>query len=240
MEIPDRKNYRFIVEIIKVTFPDGKRRTVPTVFYDIEGQTFFPNQKLIKEVLSEVDLEYSNLLSKYRGSNNNLNELLNDFFEKISKYAIIKGETIRTLSEDLQLRPNKIKQEIFKTKWYNNLIENIVRDFRKGNKKDPILYAESIRQLVELVGKSEASKLLENKGVKIGRSALDGLCRVGGEVPRIKELIRNGDLKLTLVWELPRVREDARVKIAESLVGLKYNEAKEKLKKIKRTLAKKY
>ncbi len=236
MRIQDKKNYRFIVEIIKVTFPDGKRRTVPTVFYDEEGLTFFPNQELIKEVLSVIDFEYSNLLSKYKSGNNSLNELLNDFFEKISKHAIIKGETVRTLSEDLKLRPNKIKREIFETKWFNSLIENIVRDFRKGNKKDPILYAESIRQLVELVGKTETSKLLENKGIKIGKSALDGLCRVGGEVPRIKELIRNGELKLTLAWELPRVREDLRVKIAESLTGLRYNEAREKLKQTKKEI----
>ncbi|RLI81070.1 hypothetical protein DRP04_06940 [Archaeoglobales archaeon] len=230
-----KDRYRFIVELVKLTFPEG-RRTVPVAYYDDKGLTYLPMSDTLNRVLREIEAKYSDFLELYEDNGYNVRDSLDWFFHEIWNYSIIRGENLPDiLSEDLKVRKSKIKREILNTLWFKDLVDYTKKNCRKLKKSDPVTYAECIRQLVELLGKNEVLNLLKKQGVKIGKTALEGLARVGGETPKIKQLIREGKLPLTLAWELPRVDGEEREKIAEELVQLKnYRKQKERLKEIKK------
>jgi hypothetical protein len=75
---------------------------------------------------------------------------------------------------------------------------------------------------------------MNKEGIKIKRSTITALCKIASETPKIKALIREGKLKLTLAFELPNIKEKDREEIAEQISGVTYEEAKNVLKKMKR------
>jgi len=153
--------------------------------------------------------------------------------ENISQYIIISGKFHEIIAQDLNLKSEKVEKEVYETSWFKELIHYVIEDFRKKKKVDPIKYAEAVRQLVELMGIEKTLDLFEKKDVKIGRSTIRGLARIGGEIPEIKELIRKGKLRLTLAWEIPPIDRDERIRLAKKLSSLNYIKSKEYLKSMK-------
>jgi len=228
-------NYRFIVEILKITYPKGERKTGFTAVFDPEDQVYLPDTDTLNEVLPKLDKEYQKLIESYSigrtaKTKRNLIDLLDSFLRKISTYVIIKGELLKYIAEDLGLNMNDLKEALKETSWFKEILQCIKREYRRIKKADPVKYAENVCQLVYILGFNNALKMLRKEGIKMGKSTVNGLCRVAGETPKIKKLIRDGKLKLTLAFELPRVRREEREKIAEELCFLSYAEAKKRLR----------
>jgi hypothetical protein len=160
-----------------------------------------------------------------------LPKALDRFFENVSELVIVGG-LIEVLLGDLNIDVKIIEKALIDTNWLRQTIDNIRSEFRKSKKANPVKYAESVRQLVEVFGLNYTVALLQSEGIGMKRSTIKALCRVGGETPKIKELLRKG-LKLTIAFELPSIDEEDREKIAEELVSKNYAEAKRYLKKVK-------
>lgn len=228
-------NYRFIVKISKITYPNGERRTGFVAIFDPKDQVYLPCSETLNKVLPELNREYYKLLDKYKlrcsiSNQKSLTTLLNDFLVKISNHVIIKGELLKYLAEDLELKISKVREALMKTSWFKELIWCIKRDYRRIVKSNPLRYAECVCQLVYILGRDEALKVLKREGIRLGKSTINSLCRVAGETPKIKRLVEERKLKLTLAFELPRVNSKEREMIAEELSLLNYREGKEYLR----------
>lgn len=227
---------RFIVKLRKITYPNGEKLTRSVVPFDVNDVTYFPKDDAINEALPKIDDEYGKLIETSQISGlETLPEALDRFFKNVSKFAIVGG-LIDVLPEDLDVDVKVIEKALIDTSWFRQLIDYIRSEFKKGKKVDAVRYAESIRQLVDLFGLNYALTLLNRENIRIKRSTVMALCRVGGETPKIKESIRKG-LKLTIAFELPSIDGERREKIAEELVTKSYAEAKKYLKKVKTRLS---
>jgi hypothetical protein len=227
----EKEEYRFIVTLKKITYPGGERLTRSLTPYDIEGRTYSPNSEIINKTLPFIDKRYGLLVEEC--NKRSISEALNQFLEEVSQYAIVGSGLIGVLSTDLNQNIDTILNALLKTKWFKSILNYIKSEFRKANKKDPIKYAESVRQFVDIFGPKYAMYLMNNEGIKIKRSTITALCRIASETPKIKALIREGKLKLTLAFELPNIKEKDREEIAEQISGVTYEEAKNILKKMK-------
>lgn len=234
------KYNRFVIELLKIPSDIDKRvkKTIPVAYYDTKGMTHLPSSNVLNTVLKEIETNYNKFLKLYKEDGSNIRESLDWFFQEVWKRSIVKGDgLIEILSRDLRVKKSDIEKELIGTQWYRNLLSCIQENSRKQKNKRPVKYAECIRQLVELAGKDNALKILSKNEVSLGKTAIDNLSRFGGELPEIKQLVRDGKLKLTIAWELPRVGEEERLKIAEELASLgTYREQKERLKEIRRNL----
>lgn len=227
-----KKIFRFVAEPVKMNLSGEK--TVFAVTFDEKSEPYIPESKILNEVIPYVNVMYSDLLKSYRENKfESFSVFLDLFLKKISEYIIISGNFNEILAQDLRLKPNKIEKELKKISWFKELLSYVTEDFKKKKKEDPIRYAEAVRQLVELFGIEKTLDLFEEKGIKIGKSTIRGLARIGGEIPEIKELIYEGKLKLTLAWEIPLIDRDERVNMAKKLSSMKYTEGKEYLKSMK-------
>jgi hypothetical protein len=227
-----KKIFRFVAEPIKANL--SGERTIFAVAFDEKREPYNPESRILNEVIPYVNDNYSELLDTYRDNKfKSLGIFLDFFLKTISEYIIISGKFHEIIAQDLNLKYEKVEKELYETSWFKELIHYVIQDFRKKKKVDPIKYAESIRQLVELMGIEKTLDLFEKNGVKIGRSTIRGLARIGGEIPEIKELINGGKLRLTLAWEIPPIDRDERVKLAKKLSSLSYVKGKEYLKSMK-------
>jgi len=223
---------RFIVKLNKITYPNGEKLTRSTVPFNAEDVTYFPKDNAINEVLPIIDESYHELVKMLQDKGfEALPEALDRFFEKISKLVILGG-LVEVLPGDVSLDINVVADALISSNWFHGIVDYVRSEFRKGKKVDAVRYAESVRELVEIFGVNYALALLWKEDIGMKRSTLMALCRVGGETPKIKELIRRG-LKLTIAFELPSVDEEHREKIAEELVSKSYAEAKRYLKRTK-------
>lgn len=234
------KYNRFVIEFLKIPSDKDKRtkKTIPVAYYDTKGLTYLPSSNVLNTVLKEVGTKYNKFLELYN-KDCDIRESLDWFFQEVWKRSIIRGDgLIDILSKDLKVKKSDIEKEIVNTHWYRSLLSCIRENSRIQKNKRPIKYAECIRQLVELVGKKNALKILNKNEVNLGKTAIENLSRFGGELPEIKQLVREDKLKLTIAWELPRVGEEERLKIAEELACLgTYQEQKERLKEIRKNLS---
>lgn len=232
----ERGSPRFIVKMKKITYPNSEKLTRSVVPFDADDVTYFPKGNTINEVLPKIDGGYHELIETFqRKGLETLPEALDRFFEKVSKFAIVGG-LMDVLPGDLNLDIKVVADAFINTNWFHRVMDYVRTDFRKGKKVDAVRYAESVRELVEIFGTNYALALLWREDIKIKRSTIMALCRVGGETPRIKEVIRKG-LKLTIAFELPSIDEEEREKIAEELVSKNYAEAKRYLKNVKMSLS---
>ncbi|MDI6810662.1 MAG: hypothetical protein QMD80_03145 [archaeon] len=227
-----KNNFRFVAEPIKVNLSGG--RTIFAVAFDEKREPYTPESRILDEVIPYVNDKYSELVKSYRDNKfKSLNIFFDLFLENISEYIIISGKFHEIIAQDLNLKPEKVEKELEETSWFKELIHYVIEGFKKKKKEDPIKYAEAVRQLVELMGIEKTLDLFEKKGVKIGRSTIRGLARIGGEIPEIKELIHKGKLRLTLAWEIPPIDRDERIRLAKKLSSLNYIKGKEYLKSMK-------
>lgn len=229
------KEARFVVQMKKITYPNGEKLTRSVVSFDVDDVIYFPEDDTINEVLPKIDEEYHKIVETFqKGGVETLPEALDKFFVSVSKFVIVGG-LVYGLLEDLNVDVDVIEKAFKNTKWFQQVIDCIRSEFRKGKKVDAVRYAESVRQFVEIFGFNYALALLMRESVKMKKSTIVALCKVGGETPKIKEAIRKG-LKLTIAFELPSVSREDREKIAEELVSKSYAEAKRYLKKVKMSL----
>ena len=227
-----KKIFRFVAEPVKINLSGEK--TIFAVTFDEKNEPYIPEPKILNEVIPYINDRYSELLKSYRENEfESFGAFLDLLLKKISEYIIIGGNFSEILARDLGLKPNKIEKELKKTTWFKELIHYVREDFKKKKKEDQIRYAETVRQLVELLGIEKTLELFEEKSIKIGKSTIRGLARIGGEIPEIKELIHEGKLKFTLAWEIPPIDRDERVNVAKKLSSMKYTEGKEYLKSMK-------
>jgi len=226
----------FIAKMRQITYPNGEKLTRSVVPFNADDVTYFPNEDEINEVLPKIDEEYQKLIETFQKEElETFPKALDRFFENVSKFAIV-GDLIDVLVKDLNVDVEVVEKALTNTSWFQQLTDNIGSEFRKVKKVDAVKYAESVRQLVEVFGLNYTLTLLRKHGIRMKRSTVMALCRVAGETPKIKELIRKG-LKLTIAFELPSVGEEDREKIAEELLLKDYPEAKRYLKKVKRGLS---
>ena len=230
------KEVRFIVQMKKITYPNGEKLTRSVVPFDVDDVMYFPEDDTINEVLPKIDEEYNIIIQMFqKGGTEALPGALDEFFTNVSRFAIVGG-LVHGLLVDLNVDVDVIERAFRNTNWFRQVVDYIRNEFRKGKKVDAVRYAESVRQLVEVFGVNYALSLLMRESIKMKRSTIMALCKVGGETPKIKECIRKG-LKLTIAFELPSVSQEERERIAEELVPKSYAEAKRYLKKVKMSLS---
>jgi hypothetical protein len=223
---------RLIVELKKVTYPDGSRSTRPLVPFDIDGLAYNPNSDIINEVVPKIDQQYQQLVE--RSLKDEVTSALDKFLQDVSNYAIVSDGLLRVLAEDIGKSDDFIEKALMSTNWYGITLKFVRDEFRKGKKNDPIKYAEAVWQIIGLFGLSKALKILNRNDVKISDSTARALCKVASDTPKIKQLIREGKLKLTIAFELPSVEEKEREKIAEQVSSVNnYQGQKNFLKNIK-------
>jgi len=231
---------RFIVKMKKITYPNGEKRTRSVILFDVNDiRAHFPEDDAINETLPKIDEEYDKLIKAFKKEGPEILPLALDIFLKnISKFAIVGG-LMDVLPVDLDVSIDVVEKALINTSWFRQLIDRIGNEFRKGKKGNSIKYAESVRQLVDVFGLNYTLALLNRKDIKMKKSTARALCKVAGETPKIKELIRKGLLPLTIAFELPSIEEEQREKIAEELVSKKgYAEQRKYLKEVKMSLAK--
>jgi len=222
----------FLVRMMRVTDPKGERFTCPVVPIDYKsGQVSFPSNMSIDQLISEIEEKYETLVRTVQVDGVRiLPEAVNTFLEHVSQDAIVGG-LLEVLMEDLQLDSKIIWKSLTKVSWTQQLMKYMKEEFRKAKKDDPIKYAEAACQLVELFGSGMARALLRAHGASMGESTLSALCRVAVETPKIKDLIRQGKLKLTVAFELKGASEE-RERLAEEIASKSFKDATKYLRKL--------
>jgi hypothetical protein len=225
---------RLIVALKKVTYPTGECLTRSFVRFDMDSYSYNPKSEVFNKILPEIDEAYETLIRNGKGKEGKVVEVIDQFFVDTSRGAVI-GEGLReSLVVDLDKNIKDVESVLLKTKWYKSTLQNIKTENRKMNKADPIKYAESVRQLVDVFSLEKAAILLGSADIKLKRSALTALCRVANETPHIKSLIRDKKLKLTIAFELPYVEGSERENLVDQLTSFEsYGEQKDFLKKVK-------
>jgi hypothetical protein len=227
-----REDYRPIVALKKITYPDGKRLTRSLIRFDTEEHFYNPESDVINRLLPVIDRDYEKLIEECKRTN--IVDALDRFFDATSSIAIVGDSLKAALAIDLEMGIREIEDALLKTNWFKSTLENIRRQFRKSRKRDPIKYAESVRQMVDVFGLQKSIYLLNTNSISLKRSAVTALCRIANETPKIKALIRNEELKLTVAFELPNVEEQEKEKIAERIASFTtYDEQKDFLRKVK-------
>jgi len=228
----DSKDYRPIVALKKITYPDGKRLTRSLMRFDTELHSYNPDSDVINRLLPIIDHEYEKLIEECKRTN--IVDALDRFFNATSSIAIVGDSLKAALAADLEKDIGEIEDALIKTNWFKSTLEYIRHQFRKSRKNDPIKYAESVRQIVDVFGLRKSIYLLNMNSINLKRSTLTALCRIANETPKIKTLISNEELKLTIGFELPNVEEQKRERIAEQTASFKtYDEQKDFLRKVK-------
>lgn len=222
---------RLIIALKKITYPNGQKLTRSLVRFDVESRTYNPNSESINRTLPIVDREYGLLIQ--RSKEKGLTNALDQFFQNVSDLAIVGSGLIEALASDLNQDPKTIVNALLETTWLKSNIEYIKSEFRRMKKKDSIKYVEAVRQIVDTFSSDYAMQLLKQEGISIKRSTLAALCRVANETPRIKALIKEGKLKLTIAFELPNVAEKDRERITEEISMMSYEAQKRYLRKVK-------
>jgi len=219
-----------LVKIGKCSLPDNTTKTMPFIEHTLGTPIKFP--KNVDEILVELEKSYDQLIHECRSAllsreNNKVPKLILNFLEVVNKLNVEIQGLEASLSADLNLPISEIKKYL----QYENIQDKIVyikEEYRSRNKKDPIKYAETVEELVNIMGK-EAVK--EETGMK--ESTIDALLKVAKMPKEIKDLISTGKLKLTTAFEIPAVSSREQIKIARELAGLSYTKAKERLRKLK-------
>ncbi|MEM2129284.1 MAG: hypothetical protein QXZ70_01665 [Candidatus Bathyarchaeia archaeon] len=222
---------RLIIALKKITYPNGQKLTRALVPFDVESRKYNPNSETINKILPIIDKEYSLLIEGSREKG--LTSALDQFLQDVSSIAIVGHGLISALTSDLNEDSKSIVSALLETTWFKSSIEYVRSEFKRMKKRDSIRYAETIRQIADIFGSDYAMRIFKQKGVSIKRSTLAALCRVAGETPRIKTLIREGKLKLTIAFELPNIAEKDRERIAEQISMMNYEKQKRYLNKIK-------
>lgn len=222
---------RLIIALKKITYPNGQKLTRALVPFDVESRKYNPNSETINKILPIIDREYSLMIEESKEKR--LTSALDQFLQNVSNIAIVGHGLVSALTSDLNEDSKTIVNALLETAWFRSSIEYVRSEFKRMKKRNPIRYAETVRQIADILGLDYAMHTFKQKGISIKRSTLAALCRVAGETPRIKTLIREGKLKLTIAFELPNIAEKDRERIAEQISMMSYEKQKKHLNKIK-------
>lgn len=183
------------------------------------------------EILPKVREAYLEFIK--RAKSEGLKNTLDNFLRQISSIAIADSTFIECASIDLNINNMQIRKAILSTNYIAERLNIIKRNFRKLKKDDPVEYAESIGELVSLLGSEEAMKILNQNNIKIAQTTLNCLYKVSMLPIDVKKMIKEGKIPLTIAFELPT---DDRIKdIAQRISNLRYEEARKLLKQLKRS-----
>jgi hypothetical protein len=228
------RSNRLIIELKKITYPDGRRMTRSLVPLDIEGMSYNPDTATINEVIPKVDEYYHLLVDRFKQEGTP--DALDDFLKKVSDIAVISGGLQRNLADDTGESLEAVDKALLDTEWLRSALEYIRSEYRKLQKSDPIKYAETIRTITDMFGIRRATYLLRKKGIQMKKSTITALRRIAGDTPTIKALINQGRLKLTVAFELPNTGEERREEIARQLSSADtYDEQMKLLRSLKKT-----
>lgn len=222
---------RLIVTLRKITYPNGQKLTRALVPFDVESRTYNPDSETINRTLPIIDNEYGLLIERSREKG--LTNALDQFLQNVSDVAMVGNGLMEALVSDLNQDTKTVANALLETTWLKSNVEYIRSEFKRMKKEDPIRYAEAVRQIVDTFGWDYTMQLFKQEGAPIKKSTLAALCRVANETPRIKALIREGKLKLTIAFELPHIAEKDREKIAQKISTMSYKGQKSYLRTIK-------
>ncbi len=223
---------RYVVQIKQITYPNGEKHTRSFIPFDIEGRGHTPNSDIINALLPRIDDEYRLLVERCR--NKGITESLDEFFDNVSDFAVVGEGLKEMLAIDLNTAVPAIENALIDTHWFKSVIEYIRKESRKAKKIDPVKYAESVRQMTDILGHKKAIHIFDKNGVALKKSAIVALRRIANETPRIKTLIKEGKLKLTIAFELPNLEESERERIAQKIASLgSYDRQREMLRKMR-------
>jgi|GEM_PF-7075569 len=180
-------------------------------------------------VIPKIKKAYEILIDEAK--NGSLQEALDRFLRSISAFAILDASFKECLAKELggNISVNQIEEILLSTRYIAERLEYIKRDFRK-KKENAVDYAESFGEIVSLLGFKKALRLLRKNGLKIGASTLRALYKVSMMPTWLKRRIGT-DIPLTVAFELPN---DVSEEVVSNIAGLKYEEAKKALKKLKK------
>jgi len=206
-----------------------KETKIGYVFH-IDREQFADDQEYDK-ILPNVREAYLRFIKSAK--NEGLEEALDNFLRQISNVAIPDSTFIECASIDLNISAVQIRKAMLSTSYIAERLNIIKRNFRKLKKNDPVEYAESIGELVSLLGSEEAMKILHQNNIKIAQTTLNCLYKVSMLPIDVKKMIKEGKIPLTIAFELPT---DDRIKdIAQRISNLRYEEARKLLKQLKRS-----
>ena len=152
-----------IVALKKITYPNGEQLTRSLVRFDIESHSYNPESDVINQLLPTIDHEYEMLVEKCQGMN--IADALDHFFEETSEIAVVGDGLRESLASDLAKDMKDIERALMETKWFKSTLLYIKSEFRKARKSDPIKYAESVRQIVDVFGFHKSIYLLNTNGI---------------------------------------------------------------------------
>jgi len=213
---------------------------LPVAFYNSErygtliGEPFpigrppFATGREYSEVIPKVKEYYATLVKKAKEGK--LNEALNCFLKQISSLAILDASFKKCLAIDLSISEDVIERALLSTEYIAERLEMLKLNYRKMRKTDPVEYAESIGELVSLFGVRGTLNILRHYNLKMSDSLINYLYKVSMMPINVKRLIKEGKISLTTAFELPIEQAD---EIVEKIVGLKFKEARDLIKKLK-------
>jgi len=218
---------RYVVQMKQITYPNGEKYTRSFIPFDIEGRGHTPNSDIINALLPRIDDEYRILVEKCR--NNRISESLDGFFESVADLAVVGEGLMEMLALDIGTDVATIEKALLETRWLKSTTEYIQKESRKAKKIDPIKYAESVRQVTDIFGPAKAMYFFSKNKIPLRKSAVVALRRIANETPKIKTLIKEGKLKLTIAFELPNIEEGEREKIAQKIASAESYEGQRKM-----------
>jgi len=215
---------------LPVTFFYSSREKETKIGYifHIDREQFASDQEYDK-ILPNVKKAYLKFIKNAR--HDGLKKTLDKFLRQISNIAILDSTFIECASIDLNINTTQIRKAILSTDYIIERLNIIKNNLRKLKKNDPVEYAESLGELVSLLGFEGTIKILGRNNIQIGKSTLRSLHKVSMLPINIKRLIKEGKMPLTIAFELPT---DERIwEFAKRISNLKYHEARKILKQLK-------
>ena len=194
----------------------------------ILGKSLFGTESDYDQVIPYVRKCYRILVEEARKGK--LKEALDEFLEKTSTVAILNESFKICLARELGTTVDEIEKALLSTNYIKKRLSYLKRYFKKMRKENPVDYAETFGELIALIGLKKTSMLLKQYGLKVGTTTLRRLYKVSMMPIKIKRMIENGELLLTVAFELP---EDSLEIAAEKVAGLKYYEALNVLRRLK-------
>jgi hypothetical protein len=215
---------------LPVTFFYSSREKETKIGYifHIDREQFASDQEYDK-ILPNVKEAYLKFIKSVK--DDGLKNALDNFLRQISNIAIPDSTFIECASIDLNIGTTQIRKAILSTNYIAERLNIIKRNFRKFKKDDPVEYAESIGELISLLGFKETIEILKHNNIKIAPRTLYEHYKVSMLPIDIKRMIREGKISLSIAFDLPtddRIRD-----IAERVSNLKRNEARKILKQLK-------
>jgi hypothetical protein len=192
----------------------------------------FATSREYEEVIPRVKKAYQNLINEVK-NNGDLGEALDKFLRETSAFAILDASFKECLAKELGMDESWIDKVLLSTRYIEERLKSIRCNFRKKRKADPLGYAEEIGEIVSLFGFEKTLELFRSNKLRMGKSTLQGLYKVSMMPTWLKAKVGT-DIPLTIAFELPEnVDEEA----INAISGLKYHEAKEALRNLRRLRA---